>query len=835
MIGYCINLRSEEYKFEETKIEMLKLGLDLIRVEVEVELYPRITRSEVDPSNKSNGILNSHLKLLKHLKTLQDDYFLILEDDVIVLNNKNINSIINSAPKDWDVIFLGGMNHFQQPSKFNSEFYKPIFSFNAHSYIVKSTFLDTLINRVEIRDFELDVIFAHMQSNGVGNWYGVVDDILIQHGKYSYTSIKTFGDNYKKIKRLNRSRILLKEISPIRDISKKEIFEDICRKQLKFIENKWPLIDKNSKLKSLIVESRFGEHIEFTIKNTIQKLGDGWGHIIVCTNNNVKQITKISNDISKDIEIVNLGDFIITRNSYNNLCLSLKFWDLINCEKVFVYQSDTYIFKEFDNSFLEFDYIGAPWGPSEHSKNTVKIFLLEKEICVGNGGLSLRTVSAMKKILQQQENNKNSIEYNKVDCDFIWEDLFFSYYIEMSDEFKLAPVEIAKKFSFEHYYSDDSFGCHQPYLNSFSGEDLFERFLDRIGGVNVLGFANYFLGLGHNMRVIVEALNKAKIPHNINELRCDSTKSDFFKVDDFNYFNTNLILCNPDYEFLSIVGKNYINGKKNIALWAWELEALPKKWIQFSENFDEIWSQSEFCKDCFQKSLPSKKIELINIKGDFRIPNTKEESKKRLGLDNKFIVSFIFDGNSDRIRKNPEGVIYAFDKYLSKFDDCVLFLKCHNLKEVDIEILSQLCKEKNKIFINDGWSNEQMTDLISSTDIYVSLHRSEGSGLTIMESIYLGIPTVTTNWSGNLDFCKPEFCELVDYEMISISPDSNYYSENKTAEWVEPDFLQASQKMLNIYNNYNYYKERALRGRKFIEEKYNIDTLTDFLKNKFKK
>jgi hypothetical protein len=41
--------------------------------------------------------------------------------------------------------------------------------------------------------------------------------------------------------------------------------------------------------------------------------------------------------------------------------------------------------------------------------------------------------------------------------------------------------------------------------------------------------------------------------------------------------------------------------------------------------------------------------------------------------------------------------------------------------------------------------------------------------------------------------------------------------------------------MLNIYNNYNYYKERALRGRKFIEEKYNIDTLTDFLKNKFKK
>ena len=53
MIGYCINLRSEEYKFEETQVELLKVGVDLIRVEVEVELYPRITRPEVEPSNCS--------------------------------------------------------------------------------------------------------------------------------------------------------------------------------------------------------------------------------------------------------------------------------------------------------------------------------------------------------------------------------------------------------------------------------------------------------------------------------------------------------------------------------------------------------------------------------------------------------------------------------------------------------------------------------------------------------------------------------------------------------------------------------------------------------------
>lgn len=264
---------------------------------------------------------------------------------------------------------------------------------------------------------------------------------------------------------------------------KKDLFDEICKNNLQLLDNIYPLIDKNSKLKSLIVESRFDEQVEFTIKNTIKKLGNGWGHIIVCSNDNIDKIINISNEISDNIEIINLGDFIINRNTYNNLCLDIKFWDLINCERVLIYQSDTYIFKNFEDFFINWDYIGAKWGPSKHSRYNFNNFKMQKEIFVGNGGLSFRNVLAMKKILQEQENNKNSIKYNKVDCDYIWEDLFFSYYIELSDEFKLAPIEVAEKFSFEHYYSEDSFGCHQPYIDSFTGENVFQKFLNKINYV----------------------------------------------------------------------------------------------------------------------------------------------------------------------------------------------------------------------------------------------------------------------------------------------------------------------------------------------------------------
>lgn len=828
MVGYCINLLNQEERFLETRNELSKIGIDLIRFGVDIELSPGIKKFNINPGDMCNSILNSHLKLYNHLKSINNKYHLIVEDDVIVLNNIDIENLIESAPNDWDVIYLGGVNHFFKPEVHSSKFYKCKYTFNPHAYIVKSSFLETLINRVEIRDFELDVIFAKMQSNEIGNWYCTTKDHLIQHGKYSDTTITAFGDDYLKIKNLG-GRINLKELGPkirrsLKQISKIEIFQDICKKQLKFIENKYPKIDKNSKLKSLIVESRSGDYIEFIIKNTIQKLGDGWGHIIVCTNENYNEIKRISSVISNEIEIINLGDFKITRNSYNNLCLDINFWNQINCEKVFVYQSDTYIFKEFDKEFLQPDYIGAPWG--EHGIRMKEIYNLEKDILLGNGGLSLRTIEAIKWVLQNHKPVKNHEE----NMDYIFEDLYFSYHIEMSDKWKLADLELAKSFSFEHIFYEDTFGCHQPYCNSFHQDDIFERFLDKINGVNVLGFGNYVLGLGHNMRQIVSGLNEAKIICNINELKAGTKRIDYFQNDELNYFNTNLILCNPDYDFLRVVGDKYIEGKKNISLWAWELDTLPEKWINISSKFDEIWCQSEFCKNSFQNSLPAKEIKIVNIPGEFRKLNPKGESKIKLDLENKFVVTFIFDGNSDRIRKNPEGVINAFNKHLSKLEDCVLILKCHNLRDKDIQILSSLCSE-NKILINEPWSDEQMVDLISCTDIYTSLHRSEGSGLTIMESIYLGIPTITTNWSGNLDFCKPEFCELIDYELVGLSKESNYYKDNENSVWTEPSVDQAGQKMLDIYNDYDYYKSKTIKGKEFIDSKFNIDNISKFLKD----
>jgi hypothetical protein len=248
-----------------------------------------------------------------------------------------------------------------------------------------------------------------------------------------------------------------------------EEFSDICCELVEKLPKEYPLINKNSKKKSLIVETRKLKHNEFVIKNTIQKLGDGWGHIVYCHKKNYSQIKYICDDISPDIEI-RLLDFELTRNSYNNLMLDINFWNEIDCEKCLVYQTDTFLFRPLDDKFLEWDWIGSPWS-EEHSKiiqNKLNWFGLWG--C--NGGLNIRTVSVIKEILNKWEVDDDVFDLT----DKLPEDLYYSWYIK--NNYKLAPLEISEQFSYETvkigYKVSHTFGCHQPWHAS---PEIFKKFV----------------------------------------------------------------------------------------------------------------------------------------------------------------------------------------------------------------------------------------------------------------------------------------------------------------------------------------------------------------------
>jgi glycosyltransferase involved in cell wall biosynthesis len=135
----------------------------------------------------------------------------------------------------------------------------------------------------------------------------------------------------------------------------------------------------------------------------------------------------------------------------------------------------------------------------------------------------------------------------------------------------------------------------------------------------------------------------------------------------------------------------------------------------------------------------------------------------------------------------------------------------------------------NVMIINETWSKNKLDILFNSSDIYISLHRSEGSGLTIMEAIDLEIPVICTNYSGNLDFCD-ENCQLVKYELVDVDCVHPSYLGVKNTKWSEPSIKDASDKLLKVYSNYVYYSEKIKITKEKLIRKYNVNSLGKTIK-----
>jgi hypothetical protein len=101
--------------------------------------------------------------------------------------------------------------------------------------------------------------------------------------------------------------------------------------------------------------------------------------------------------------------------------------------------------------------------------------------------------------------------------------------------------------------------------------------------------------------------------------------------------------------------------------------------------------------------------------------------------------------------------------------------------------------------------------LIRELDCYVSLHRSEGFGLTIAEAMLLGTPVVTTAYGGPMDFATPFNAALVDHRLVAIGPGQDPYPAD--GEWAEPDLGHAAAQMRAVRADPDGARRRADRAR----------------------
>lgn len=273
---------------------------------------------------------------------------------------------------------------------------------------------------------------------------------------------------------------------------------------------------------------------------------------------------------------------------------------------------------------------------------------------------------------------------------------------------------------------------------------------------------------------------------------------------------------------LFIMGFAKIKRKKIVMYAIYELEEIPRSWILPCELADEIWVPSHFGFSAYRKALPNKKMKMVPHFVHFdesKLPIKKPDSKK-------IKILTIFDINSGFYRKNIFDTIEVFSKFKNK-KNVEFLIKISgvkgNKKYYDI-IKEKVRYISNLRIIEDVLSDDEKNSLISSSDVIVSMHRSEGFGLVLAEAMWLKTAILCTGWSGPVTFLPEDCAMYVDYKLVKVVDPQGKYSSN--GRWAQPNIDDAVVKLENLINNDILRKEMANKAfnhaRKYFVEKQEI-------------
>jgi glycosyltransferase involved in cell wall biosynthesis len=350
-------------------------------------------------------------------------------------------------------------------------------------------------------------------------------------------------------------------------------------------------------------------------------------------------------------------------------------------------------------------------------------------------------------------------------------------------------------------------------------------------GVNLVGYLTTESGVGEAARSMVRIIEEAKIPFALNNITPrllrsqDDTYTNLFRKD--NPYCINILHVNADMVPYTAnrLGIDWFLNKYNIGYWYWELEEFPKKWKNSLRCFDEIWVASDFCLHAISKISP---VPVIKMSPSIEVKMSRSYRRDYFGLrESSFVFLYVFDFLSVIERKNPQAVITAFKKVFGgrTENEVVLVLKLTNPdknKPAHSEILKGAEGLPLKI-IDTYLERDELYGLISVSDCYLSLHRSEGFGLPIAEAMYLGKPAIATAYSGNMEFMNDKNSLLVKYDMQKIEKTAGPYK--KGIYWAEPDVNHAGNLMRYVFEDRTKAKQIGATASEYIRKNFSPETL----------
>ncbi len=246
-------------------------------------------------------------------------------------------------------------------------------------------------------------------------------------------------------------------------------------------------------------------------------------------------------------------------------------------------------------------------------------------------------------------------------------------------------------------------------------------------------------------------------------------------------------LCQPDTYALvfSLISPQDIANAWRVGRWVWETPIFPEDWRFAEPLVHEVWAPSEFCAQTFRQAL---QVPVHVVPHAVSAPcENGIDMRRRLGIDTAACLGLaIMDIRSCPERKNPWAHVRAWQAAFGTDARYQFWIKIRVGKRTRLVLdeLRELIGDAQNIHVlTEDLSNDEIVALQRAADLFISLHRSEGFGLSIYEALLLGKPVVATHWSANAEY-GPTFSSYfpAPYQMKRYQDWTNHYAD-QTFQW----------------------------------------------------
>jgi autotransporter strand-loop-strand O-heptosyltransferase len=278
-------------------------------------------------------------------------------------------------------------------------------------------------------------------------------------------------------------------------------------------------------------------------------------------------------------------------------------------------------------------------------------------------------------------------------------------------------------------------------------------------------------------------------------------------------YELNIILAEANHHYFY----QQYEGPK-IAYTVWEATEYYKPFFEKLKEYDQIWVPSAWqAQVTINQGMPAEKVKVVpeGVDGSIFYP----ENYKIPGDKFRFLIFGRWDSRKStfeliRAFKNLFGNNSKFELVISvedSFNSDGLGSTKNRLKKFDL-----MCDNIRVLNFPD---KQEYAKFLKAGHVYLSCSRSEGWNLPLIEAMACGTPSLYSDCSGQLEYAKGKG---IPVKVKGEIPSSNFCREGEISpgNWYEPDYADLESKMIEVYNNYEYYKKKAAEDSKEIIEKF---------------